>query len=117
MKASEKLKEAFDMIRPHINGHRTVIDKFIFAIRMVESLEDLSNQRTNEAVVSNANDKRFIVIPGSVTKQDFFSYTIVDTAAGKEDYGDYWKRSMCETLEEAEANEICEALNKYYQQD
>jgi hypothetical protein len=42
MEASKKLKEVFDMVRPHINGHKTAIDKFIFVIRTVEKLEALS---------------------------------------------------------------------------
>ena len=57
---------------------------------------------------------RYIIIEGSFSQHCCFGYTIIDTAAGKEDYGDYkpWKRSMCETFEKEEAEIICNALNE-----
>lgn len=96
-----------------VKGERWLVEKSIFEA----TYEVEMSQETKNTAFLDSNHKRFIVVPESVTKQDFFSYTIVDTAAGKEDYGDYWKRSVCETLEEAEANEICEALNKSSQQN
>ena len=57
------------------------------------------------------NDKRYIVVNRSLSAHCCFEYTIVDTHAGKEDYGDYWKRSMCETFFKDEAAQICNALN------
>lgn len=57
---------------------------------------------------------RYIVIEDSVSKHCCFEYSIIDTAAGKEDYGDYkpWKRSMCETFNKTDAEIICESLNQ-----
>jgi hypothetical protein len=63
----------------------------------------------NKALVSSA---RYIIVDKSVSAHCCFECTIIDTAAGKEDYGDYWKRSMCETFDRAEAEIICDALNK-----
>jgi hypothetical protein len=57
--------------------------------------------------------ERYIIVAGSVSKHCCFDYTIIDTAAGKEGRGGYWKRSMCETFDEEEAKVICDALNKY----
>ena len=57
---------------------------------------------------------RFIVIDGSLSAHCCFDYTIVDTRAGKEDYGDYWKRTMCECFEKEEAEMICQALNEHF---
>ena len=56
---------------------------------------------------------RYIIIDKSVSAHCCFECTIIDTAAGKEDYRDYWKRSMCETFDRAEAEIICDALNKH----
>ena len=63
----------------------------------------------------NFNNDRYIIVEGSVSAHCCFKYTIVDTLEGKEDYGDYWKKSLCETFERAEAEIICDALNKYSQ--
>ena len=61
----------------------------------------------------NVNNDRYIIVDGSVSAHCCFEYTIVDTLEGKEDYGDYWKKSTCETFERAEAEIICDSLNKY----
>lgn len=54
---------------------------------------------------------RYIVEPGSLTAHCCFSATVVDTADGKEDYGDYWKTHVCECMDIKHANKIAEALN------
>lgn len=46
MKTSNKLREVFDVIIPHINGHNTTINKFIEAIQEVHELEALSQATT-----------------------------------------------------------------------
>ncbi len=56
---------------------------------------------------------RFIVVNESLSAHCCFGYTIVDTSHGKESFGDYWKKTMCETFEEEEAIIICAALNEY----
>lgn len=56
---------------------------------------------------------RFIIIKWSQSWHCCFSYTVVDTRQWKE-YGDYWKKSMCETFKEQEAIDICDALNKVF---
>ena len=60
-----------------------------------------------------SSSARYIIVDESVSAHCCFKCTIIDTAAGKEDYGDYWKRSMCETFDRAEAEIICDALNKH----
>ena len=70
---------------------------------------------TKTAETKVANSARYIIIDSSVSAHCCFECTIIDTAAGKEDYGDYWKRSMCETFDRAEAEIICDALNKHDQ--
>lgn len=76
-------------------------------------------QNLNEAQTGNgvkadvSSSARYIIVNSSVSAHCCFGYTIIDTAAGKESYGDYWKRSMCETFEEEEAKIICDALNKH----
>lgn len=79
--------------------------------------EGIKNIIPNEIQISilntdNSKHERFIVVKGSLSSHCCFEYSIVDTLAGKEDYGDYWKLIMCECFEEKEANIICEALNK-----
>lgn len=59
-----------------------------------------------------SDDQRFIVVKGSLSAHCCFGYTVIDTAAGKQEYGDYWKRTMCETFEELEAQTICVVLNR-----
>jgi hypothetical protein len=39
MKTSDKLYEAFDKFRPHINGHRTAMNLFLEALKEVEEME------------------------------------------------------------------------------
>jgi hypothetical protein len=63
----------------------------------------------------NFNNDRYIIVEGSSSGHCCFQYTIVDTLEGKESYGDYWKKSLCETFERAEAEIICVALNKHSQ--
>ena len=43
MKPSEKLLKAFDEFRPHLSGHKTAIELFLFAIEEVKYLEQKSN--------------------------------------------------------------------------
>jgi hypothetical protein len=76
-----------------------------------ETTKIYKNQALSIADVSNS--ARYIIIDQSVSAHCCFECTIIDTAAGKEDYGDYWKRSMCETFDRAEAEIICDALNKH----
>jgi hypothetical protein len=79
----------------------------------------MENKNLNEAekLALNKTDvsssARYIIVDKSVSAHCCFKCTIIDTAAGKEDYGDYWKRSMCETFDRAEAEIICDALNKH----
>lgn len=65
--------------------------------------------KSNDAISS----ARYIIINESASGHCCFECTIIDTASGKQDYGDYWKRSMCETFDQAEAEIICDALNKH----
>lgn len=39
MKTSDKLSEAYNKFRPHINGHRTAMNLFFEALREVEEME------------------------------------------------------------------------------
>ena len=64
--------------------------------------------------MENIENSRFIIVDRSVSAHCCFAYTIIDTHAGKEDYGDYWKRTMCECFEKEEAEMICTALNKNF---
>lgn len=74
------------------------------------SITDESKALQQADVSSSA---RYIIVDSSVSAHCCFAYTIIDTVAGKESYGDYWKRTMCETFEEEEAKIICDALNKH----
>jgi hypothetical protein len=62
---------------------------------------------------------RFIIINKSLSAHCCFCYTIVDTSYGREDFGkvedDYWKETVCECFEENHAKDVCDALNKFYQ--
>ncbi len=60
-----------------------------------------------------SSSARYIIVDESFSAHCCFTCTIIDTAAGKEDYGDYWKRSMCETFDRVKAEIICDALNKH----
>jgi hypothetical protein len=53
MKTSKKLREVFENIRPHINGHVTVINQFIEAINEVEEMEALSQHDVSGECVHN----------------------------------------------------------------
>jgi len=44
MKTEEKLLEAFDKFRPHINGHKTAIDLFFEGIAEVEKMQKELNK-------------------------------------------------------------------------
>ncbi|MCP4055014.1 MAG: hypothetical protein GY739_18625 [Mesoflavibacter sp.] len=77
-----------------------------------EDIKTYKNEALSIADVSNS--ARYIIIEKSTSAHCCFEYTIVDTKEGKEIYGDYWKRTMCETFEKQEAIEICDALNKHY---
>ena len=39
MKTSDKLIEAYDKFRPHINGHRCAMNLFLEALKEVEEME------------------------------------------------------------------------------
>lgn len=39
MKTSDKLIEAYDKFRPHINGHKTAMDLFLEALKEVKEME------------------------------------------------------------------------------
>jgi hypothetical protein len=67
----------------------------------------MKNKKKIEKITS-----RFIVIEKSLSSHCCFGYTVVDTKEGKEDYGDYWKKSMCETFDKEDAEIICNSLNK-----
>jgi len=77
-----------------------------------ENIKIYKNEALSIADISNS--LRYIIIEESISSHCCFEYTIVDTSGGKESYGDYWKRKMCETFEKQEAIEICTALNNYY---
>ena len=77
-----------------------------------KTIKTYKNEALSIADVSNI--ARYIIIEESTSTHCCFKYTIVDTKEGKESYGDYWKRKMCETFEKQEAIEICTALNKHY---
>ena len=62
--------------------------------------------------MENTNE-RYIIIDSSFSAHCCFGYSIIDTKAGKVHYGDYWKKSMCETFDIEEAEIICKALNSY----
>ena len=47
MKTSDNLKEVFDKLRPHINGHKTLIEQFHEAIQEVEEMERKQSNTTN----------------------------------------------------------------------
>lgn len=53
---------------------------------------------------------RYLILPGSESAHCCFEFTIIDTAAGKNDFGD-WNKTMCECFDEEEATTICNALN------
>lgn len=56
MKTSQKLREVFENIRPHINGHRTMINQFLESINEVEEIEALS-QHCVSGCVCDEEDK------------------------------------------------------------
>lgn len=76
-----------------------------------ETSKTAETKALNIADVSSS--ARYIIIDKSVSGHCCFECTVIDTSAGKESYGDYWKRSMCETFDRAEAEIICDALNKH----
>lgn len=76
-----------------------------------EGLTVSPNGQQTDASESTA---RFIVVDRSLSAHCCFGYTIVDTHAGKEDYGDHYKRTMCECFEKEEAEIICQALNEHF---
>lgn len=69
-------------------------------------------QNSNDFIANVSSSARYIIIDESIS-HSCFGYTIVDTASGKYDYGGHWKRTMCETFDRAEAEIICDALNKH----
>lgn len=78
-------------------------------------LEEEKLKRTDVLALDTlavSSSARYIIIDESVSGHCCFGHTVIDTAAGKVSYGDYWKRSMCETFDRAEAEIICDALNK-----
>ena len=81
----------------------------------MENKDKSSNEGHSEPLQQYkvSGSARYIIIDGSHSAHCCFGYTIIDTAAGKEDYGDYWKLTMCETFDRAEAEIICDALNKH----
>ena len=79
-----------------------------------ETIKIYKNEALSIAVGVVSNSARYVIIEESTSAHCCFEYTIVDTKEGKEGYGNYWKRKMCETFEKQEAIEICTALNKHY---
>jgi hypothetical protein len=75
--------------------------------------QENENEALNKTDVSGSA-LRFIIVDESLSAHCCFDYTIVDTHFGKEDYGDYWKKTMCECFDKEEAENICQALNKHY---
>lgn len=57
-------------------------------------------------------DKRYIYTKESESEHCCFTHTVIDTAGGKEDYGDYWKVTICECFDEKYAILITDTLNK-----
>jgi hypothetical protein len=56
--------------------------------------------------------ERYIILEESSSSHCCFEYTVVDTKEGKETYGDYWKKPVCEAFEKEDAELICKALNQ-----
>lgn len=70
---------------------------------------------TEELSISNASGSaRFIIVAESVSEHCCFEYSVIDTKEGKETYGDYWKKIMCETFDKDAAVMICYVLNQYF---
>jgi hypothetical protein len=56
MKTSDKLIEAFEKFRPHINGHRTSIDLFLEALKEVEVMEQELSKLHQPTVSEQVNE-------------------------------------------------------------
>lgn len=81
-------------------------------INLEDKVKIYDSQSTSISLFTG--DDRFIIIAESTSRHCCFEYTIVDTKEGKEAYGDYWKKTMCETFDRDEAIIICYALNECY---
>jgi hypothetical protein len=70
---------------------------------------------TEELSITNVSGSaRFIIVAESVSGHCCFEYSVIDTKEGKKTYGDYWKKTMCETFDKDEAVMICYALNQHF---
>ena len=79
-------------------------------MNLEKSVEIYDTQKLSIAANSSA---RFIIIAESVSAHCCFNYSVLDTKQGKESFGNYWKKAMCETFDKEEAVLICYALNQY----
>lgn len=79
----------------------------------------MEQAKKNSKIIHPADykNKRFIVLNGSESAHCCFEFTVIDTSKGKEDYGDYWKETVCETFEKKHAIMICDALNQLQKTD
>lgn len=80
-------------------------------MNLEEKVEIYDTQALSIANVSGS--ARFIIVAESVSSHCCFEYSVIDTKEGKETYGDYWKKTMCETFDKDEAVMICYALNQH----
>lgn len=52
------------------------------------------------------------IVTGDTDHGCCHSAVVVDSSQGKEDYGDYWKKKVCECFEVEDAIRIATALNQ-----
>jgi hypothetical protein len=80
-------------------------------MNLEEKVEIYDTQALSIANVSGS--ARFIIIACSVSSHCCFEYSVIDTKEGKDSYGNYWNKTMCETFDKEEAVMICYALNQH----
>ena len=78
---------------------------------IIQATIEATKKALNVANVSGG--ARFIIVAESVSGHCCFEYSVIDTKEGKETYGDYWKKTMCETFDKDAAVMICYALNQH----
>lgn len=64
-------------------------------------------------LIEEQKSEGFLINKIYITKAKL-EYSVIDTKEGKETYGDYWKKRMCETFDKDEAVMICYALNQHF---
>lgn len=72
MKTSDKLIEAYDKFRPHINGHKTAMDLFLEALKEVKEMEQelskLHQPTVSDLVCDNCGNDFFVTTIGGNKK-------------------------------------------------